>query len=203
MVEREIRLVVALCNPKLMREFMSLANILGLNYSVPSPKESINSGNGLIIADDECIKSYGLSRLGVLIINESNISNVILGLGSKSTNTLIVGVDPGKRYAYVALSGGVICSKGYASGFKDVLKIAEGLLRKLRSERIIIKIGEQGREDALKLIRSFDHGAYELYLVSEDRTNCRNSFLKDESIKLNKDFIAALNIALRNGVRVI
>ena len=197
-------LTVALCDPRLMREFMFLASLLNLDYSIPSFREGLHSINKLVLADEECIKAYGLKEGSALAVNEANLTRVLMGLLGVSTEVMLVGVDPGKKFAYVILSGGTVCSRGYVSNFEELLDIINSLAKKLYPKKVIIKVGEQGKDKAFELTKLINSDFYELYIVSENKTNTKNTYLVlgRDSPKFNKDFNAALNIALKNGSRI-
>ncbi len=203
MVGKVRELIAALCDPRLMKEFKILASLLDLDFSIPSFKKGILPQGKLVVADDECIKSYGLAGYTTLTVNELNLAKVMLNLSGRPADILLVGVDPGKKLAYVVITGGVICSRGYASSFRELLKIIKSLAKKLKPEKVIIKVGERGKDKAVELSQLVNDGSYEFYVVGEDRTNTRNLYLmREASIKLDKDCNAALNIALRDGLRI-
>ena len=197
-------LTIALCDPRLMREFMFLASLLNLDYSIPSFKGGLQSINKLVLADEECINAYGLKGGSALAVNEANLTRVLIGLLGVPTEVMLVGVDPGKKFAYVVLTGGTVCSRGYVSNFRELLDIINSLTKKLYPKKVIIKVGEQGKDKALELIKLINSDFYELYIVPENKTNTKNPYLVlgRDSLKFNKDFNAALNIALKNGLRI-
>ena len=202
MVGKTRELVVALCDPKLMEEFKALAKLLDLSYSVPRLKKSF-SGRKLIIADDECIKLYGLKGSNMLPVNESNLTQVMFNLSGRTADVLLVGVDPGRRFAYVIISGDVVYLKGYVANFSELLRTMESVVRKLKPRKVVIKVGERSRGKVLRMLSLSSNGPYELYVVSESKTNSRNLYLvSEQGARLSKDFIAALNIALRRGLRI-
>lgn len=189
---------VALCDPRLMREFTFLARLLGLDYSIPSFREGIQPTGNPILADEECIKAYNLKKASTLAVNKANLAKVLFDLLGGSTKVLLVGVDPGKKLAYVVLNREVVCSKGYVSTVGELLEIINSLVRKLHPRKVIIKVGEQGKDKAYELSKIISSDLYELHLVPEDKTNIKNLYLALENPqKFSRDFIAALNIALK------
>lgn len=138
---------------------------------------------------------------------------ILASLGKQAYDKVVIGVDTGAGSAFVVLADSTLADWGWHPG-SLVEKIGE-IATCLPSKEVVVRIGanERGLELAHELKRTFS--SFRVELVSEQSTSPSHDRLErlrlvDEQILevlrragRRKDLLAALSIAMREGVEVI
>ncbi|MGQ9781687.1 MAG: hypothetical protein ACUVQ8_05475 [Nitrososphaeria archaeon] len=144
----------------------------------------------------------------VLRINEltytstSDFERIASKLFRTTKESLLVGVDPGKRMGIAAYFGNRLIVNDVIFPWEDaVLFIVEIL--KMGFNRKVLKIGQGDRKTAeeLKKVVQSRFNDIEIYLVDERRTT--KTAKKKGNQGKEKDKISAVEIAHKNGKRVV
>ncbi len=202
---RDIKVVI--CNPRLMRRFAKLAGKLGLTYSVPKEVGTKVSAD-VIIIDDECLEHYEIDSNTAYLVTDSNVENVVSEVvGVRRASVLMVGVDLGASIAYAAFADKELVSAGKVCEPRDFFQRLRELMSFIEPRKIIVKVGLPETNDADEVLNEVIEGLLKMgcvtYLVDESRTSTEAPKIALRRLKVkDDDILAAINIALRSGMRV-
>ncbi len=202
---RDIKVVI--CNPRLMRRFAKLAGKLGLTYSVPKEVGTKVSAD-VIIIDDECLEHYEIDSNTAYLVTDSNVENVVSEVvGVRRASVLMVGVDLGASIAYAAFADKELVSAGKVCEPRDFFQRLRELMSFIEPRKIIVKVGLPETNDADEVLNEVIEGLLKMgcvtYLVDESRTSIEAPKIALRRLKVkDDDILAAINIALRSGMRV-
>lgn len=202
---RDIKAVI--CDPRLMRKFAKLAGELGLTYSVPK-EVGVKVSADVIIIDDECLEHYEINSNAAYLVTNSNIESVVSEVaGVRRASALMVGVDLGASIAYAAFADRELVSAGKVCEPKDFFQRLRELMSFIEPRKVIIKVGLPETNNADEVLGEVIEGLLKMgcitYLVDESRTSTEapKIALRRLNVK-DDDILAAINIALRSGMRV-
>jgi len=202
---RDIKAVI--CNPRLMRRFAKLASKLGLTYSVPKEVGTKVSAD-VIIIDDECLEHYEIDSNIAYLVTDSNVENVVSEVaGVRRASVLMVGVDLGASIAYAAFADKELVSAGKVCEPRDFLQRLRELMSFVEPRKMIVKVGLPETSDVNGVLDEVIEGLLKMgcvtYLVDESRTSTEAPKIALRRLKVkDDDILAAINIALRSGMRV-
>lgn len=205
-------IAVFICDPNTMRVFRSLSDSIELNFTIPESVEDLREG-WVLVSDDECLellmKYRGLDGLEVVKVGRDDVLIKVLELvGVREVGALIVGVDLGTAINYVILADNFLLKHGTVGNVSELVRSLSEVREALKPKRVFVKVGisparlhERFLNELLSLV---SRDEYILVLVDEHKTNveCPASYVGRKSFK-GTDFKACINIALREGLRII
>jgi len=199
---------VVVCDPRLMQRFVKLADKLGLIYSVPK-EVGVKISAEIIIIDDECLEHYEIDSKVAYLVTSNNVENIVSEVaGVKGAAVLMVGVDLGASIAYAVFADKELVSTGKVHRHEDFFRILKELISFIEPHKVIIKIGLSETKDLDKdlneIIKRSSRAGYVVCLVDESKTTTEppRITLRKHSVK-DDDILAAINIALRDGLRIL
>ena len=202
---RDIKVVI--CDPRLMRKFIKLANELGLTYSVPK-KVKTNVTADIVIIDNECLDYYEIDSSVAYLVTDDNVKSVVSEIaGIRRAMVLMVGVDLGAYIAYAVFADKELIDVGKVRRPENFFQRISELIDIVEPHKVIVKVGmpeTNSVDDTLEeIIEGLLRRGYVTYLVDESRTSIETPkiVLKKLTVK-DDDILASINIALRNGIRV-
>ncbi len=200
-------IVVAICDPRLFRKFIDIANYLHIEYSVPKfLKREVNAS--ILVVDLECKGNTRAKADKTFLVNEGNINRTALALlGKEEVQALTVGIDPGDCYAYIVLADDIVVAHGYRRKAMQLLEDLRSLVSDIQPRKVVIKVGRSSDEKVIAMVESLLKELskvdfpYNVILISEKGTNLLNPFassrLSSRPGRIGGDVYAALNIALK------
>ncbi len=177
---------------KLLNKLTNEVNIV----ITDAPEEVMNKNNmvALVVKDDE-----GIDKV---------VEEIKLLLKKKTAyNTLIVGIDPGKRTGVAVIGDGEFLEGKVLGDEEKLIPYMLKVLEKYPYEKCVIRIGfkEPISTTIAELIRRNIkplHDKVDLELVSEDKTSKSSLLHMKSEHKIPKDVASAIHIALKRGLRV-
>ncbi len=205
--------IVMICDPKLMRKFVKTAKTVGLSYEVPMDlRVKPKYVNHFVIVDEECMKYTHVQKVieelkaNVVVVNEDNITSQTLKiLGINHVEVLTLGVDIGRRLAYAMLADDMLIDVGFVENPKELMSKLDEVVNDLKPSKTVVKVGvTEGRgteliSDLFKFITSKN---LQIILVDEANTSKETTsyYVKAYGVR-DKDLRAAINIALKDGIK--
>lgn len=206
-IPRSRNIKAVICDPRLMRKFVKLADELGLTYSVPGSSETKVSAD-IIIIDDECLEHYEINSNTAYLVANDNVKNIVSEVaGIRKASVLMVGVDLGANIAFAVFADKELVNVGKVREPKDFFQRLKELVDFVEPRKVIVKVGLPEINDVDNVVGEILEGllrmGYIAYLVDESRTSVEapKMVLRKLTVK-DDDILAAINIALRNGMRV-
>lgn len=205
---------VMVCDPKLMRKFVKIAKIVGLSYEVPTDLGiGFKHVSNLVIVDEECRTYLRLQKVleglkaEVFTVNEGNVASQVLKiLGVDRVEVLTLGVDLGSRLAYAMFADDVLIDVGFAENPKELMSRLDEVISDLKPLKTVVKVGvteSRGLEFVNDLLKFISMKNLQVFLVDEANTSreATSYYIKAYDIR-DKDLRAAINIALKDGVKI-
>lgn len=203
--KEELKVIV--CDPRLMRRFRELASLFKIEYSVPKDPEGTVEG-GIVIADQECAELFKIRSDTIHLVTSNNLLDTILRLrGINKVKVLIVGLDPGARLAFAIFADDVLIDTGHVTNYTNFIERLDSLVNELKPEKVIVKVGMPSTQEyytwlSSLLIELIDR-TFDVYLVEETKTSYPPiREFPGINYTRSKDIDAAINIALREGIKV-
>ncbi|MCD6324053.1 MAG: hypothetical protein J7L55_02975 [Desulfurococcales archaeon] len=197
---------IVVCDPRLFRNVAEVLRTLKVDFRVPESLP-LRMDEGTVIADDEC-RSYVEGSAQIYVVNRANVWKIALLIAGRRGNTLQVGIDLGSKIAYVALLDDLLLRYGYVESSEELASEVGELVDLLSPKNTIIKVGSPERrlsQEARRIAKLMPQRNCEVYVVNEERSNKALAILRSAYPEIKgvaKDIIAALNIALRDGVKI-
>lgn len=202
---RDIKAVI--CDPRLMKKFVKLADELGLTYSVPSSLETKVSAD-IIIIDDECLEHYEINSSTAYLVANDNVKNIVSEIaGVRKASVLMVGVDLGASIAFAVFADKELVNVGKVRKTEDFFQKLNEIVDFVEPRKVIVKVGLPETSSVDNVIGEILDGllrmGYVTYLVDESGTSVETPriVLRGLDVK-DDDILAAINIALRDGTRI-
>ncbi len=205
--------IVMICDPKLMRKFVKTAKTVGLSYEVPMDlRVKPKYVNHFVIVDEECMKYTHVQKVieelkaNVVVVNEDNITSQTLKiLGINHVEVLTLGVDIGRRLAYAMFADDMLIDVGFVENPKELMSKLDEVVNDLKPSKTVVKVGvTEGRgteliSDLFKFVASKN---LQIILVDEANTSKETTsyYVKAYGVR-DKDLRAAINIALKDGIK--
>ncbi len=189
-----------------MREFMDLARSLGIRYSVPEPFTKRIKAD-IVVIDEECLSNYLVDSKAAYLVNNDNLKTIALELaGLREVGTLLVGIDVGSLIAYAVFANNKLVKSGKVRNSRDLINVLEELKESIKPLRTVVKIGESvlssNTNNLMDLVENLVDLGYSVYIVEENETSRNAPSMLRGDIK-DKDVNAAVNIALKDGLKII
>lgn len=196
-------------NPRVFKLVANLIKEYDLNVYVPDNIQDVRLCDMLIV------DSEGLSVLKNIlhgnhvprhhvVFDEFSVYTSILSIFNiDKVGAVQIGIDVGRQLAYVILCDDFLLKAGYVSSFRELVSFVKLLESYLKPTKVILKIGGRISTSMLysELVRSLPPD-YELYIVDEKNSSSRTRLnLRGLKKRFTRDLHAALNIALREGIR--
>lgn len=215
----KVKIAVLIYNPKVFREVIDRLRKINIDFYVPSTinelKELLSDAPDLsdhiFVMDDELMGLLNVrSHIPNLVLaNEKNvlevISRIILKLlGRERVGELVLGIDVGKLYAYVLIADGYVVDYGLVMSLSRVVKCVRPWIKHLNPKVLSVRIGELANIDVLKDLQKLGI-SMEVELIDESSSSKPPRYrpLNNVNLKeISQDLEAALNIALRSGIKV-
>lgn len=140
-----------------------------------------------------------------IVSDEISLYRTILNiLDISKVKVLQVGIDTGRQLAYVVLCDNILLKANYAKNVRELATFIRILEEGLKPARVVIKVGgPSGLSELYSVLMKFIPSRYELYLVDERNSSSRPQVnLYGLRKGFTRDIYAALNIALREGIRI-
>lgn len=183
----------------------------GIKLFVPEDINSLKNYRGELLVDGEgldLLKNYlGINPVNYYLIrDDASIYRFIVKVfGIKDVKVLQVGMDVGRRLAYVILCDNILLKAGYISRLKDLIETVEKFREILTPSRVVIKLGSSTGTNNQKInifMRELILSGFEVVVADESNSSSKTwSRLNGYKTKFTTDIHAALNIAFREGVR--
>ncbi len=202
-------IAVAICDPRLMRSFCSIAERLKIAYSVPKVGAKVVSAD-IVIIDEECLSMFSVdAKAAYLVSRVEDVVRVAYEVaGVRDEGVMLVGVDIGSQIAYVVIAGSTVVDKGKVKLPEELVLRIESIRRWLGGvRRIIVKVGipesSTHNEVFSNVAYALTRMGYRVYAVDENGTSSKLlPVLKRIVGEGDADINAAVNIALREGTRL-
>jgi len=183
----------------------------GIKIFVPEDINSLKNYRDVLLVDDEGLDILR-TRLGInpvnhyLIHDDASIYRFIVKVfGIKDVRVLQVGMDVGRRLAYVILCDNILLKAGYISRLKDLIETVEEFRKILTPSKVVIKLGSSAGTNNQKInmfVRELILSGFEVVVADESNSSSKTwNKLDGYKIKFTTDIHAALNIAFREGVK--
>ena len=174
-------------------------------YAVLKDKISTHYKENIIIVDELIEKGLNYDEI---------VEHITCRILDKDKyNEVITGVDVNRNnLTYVILADGLMLEYGSIPfTLSELSNIIDRIIRTIPHKRLIIKIGinalkENVIQEILKRIKPYvgtNTDRINLYLVEESNTSAYNPYIELISKIKDKDVRAAINIALKDGIRII
>jgi len=222
MLQRKV--VAYIVNPKNAKRIIpKLSKRVPLE--VPSTNEIKFNENVIYVFDAEGINILKMKDRGpnVIVIDELfskglSINAVVeyitcLSFGKERYNEVVIGIDVNSgSLAYAILADGILLEyDNITLTGQQLHELIHRLIRDIPCKRLILKIGLNAlRENVLHVIisilKSLDDeimNKIQLHLVEETYTSISNPYIGLLTRIRNRDVKAAVNIALREGLKII
>ncbi len=196
-------------NPRVLKYVKDVLRNYDLRFYVPRDVSKVKDSDVLIV-DSEGLRilhstvGNNLPRYFLVNGDDASIYRPILNAyGIKEVKVIQVGIDVGKRLAYVVLCDGVLLRAGYAGSLRELINSINLLNNYLRPSKVIIKIGGYVDELEIHLLKNHLQRNCEVFLIDEQKSSAKSQLnLCGLKIKFTDDIHAALNIALRDGIKL-
>jgi len=202
---RGIKAVI--CDPKIMRKFVKLADELGLTYSVPKSFETKVLAD-IIVIDEECLEHYEINSSTAYLVVNDNVKSIVSEIaGVRKASVLMIGVDLGASIAFAVFADKELINVGKVRKPEEFFWKLKELVDFVEPRKVIVKVGlpETSSVDGIigEILDGLLRMGYITYLVDESRTSVETPkiMLRGLNVK-DDDILAAINIALRDGMRV-
>ena len=199
-------IVLYIYDPRLFLQALKILRRRGVvirPYMKRTPPGSQDLGpKEIVVTDlDLSLPSNKMVRISASNITEELEKAVLMVMGREKYEELLIGVDPGLKPAYVVLGDGRLVEKGVLETEELVKRLIE-LVGKIPSERIIIRVGDQGpnMEDIIISLASSLPQHVIIEVVDEKNTSEHEALGFNAE---NKDVNAALKIVFRRGVKIV
>jgi hypothetical protein len=176
----------------------------GLDFLSLTPQESVPIDIEVVITT--AAERHFIKHPRVLVYtNEANPAEVVNEAvrtlqGEKSSETIVVGVDPGKTFGLAVLSNGNILETATCSSIEETVNTIVNALAKLKAAAHIVKVGNGAPSIAAELLPLLDETlpkSVAIEVVSEAGTS---RFVGETLHKRGlRDALSAVKIAERRG----
>ncbi len=178
---------------------------------IPDDVKSLKNCNELLVDREglDILKDYlDINSLNYYLISDdaSIYRFVVRVFGVENVKVLQVGVDIGRRLAYVVLCDSLLLKAGYALSPKDLIEDLRRLREFLTPSETVVKVGSSIVNGGLKvnyLMRELLTSGFEVMVIDENSSSSKMwNILSGYKTRFTTDIHAALNIAFREGIRV-
>lgn len=120
--------------------------------------------------------------------------------GTKTHETITVGVDPGKTFGFAVLSDGDILETATCSSKEDTVSRVVSVLSKLHATTHIVKVGNGAPHVAAELLSALDEALPENVIIEVVSEAGTSRFIGENLHKRGlRDALSAVKIAERRG----
>ncbi len=197
---RKKKLVIMLSDPRLFYRILCIFREKNIPYTIPKETLYICKTDEIAIVDEKS-KAHvtgECKKITITNIDEQTIHKIMLYTEEKTAyKQLIIGIDPGKQYAYIVLGDGEIIEKGKTSK-NEITKIVRKTMS-IPHQTMRVKIGQtkSNIEKAMELATELARNTKAVIeLVDEARTSKGAPLISNEK---DTDIVAAHRIALKTG----
>ncbi len=179
---------------------------------VPNDVKSLANYRDLLLVDDEGLeilkRCMDVGRVNYYLISDdaSIYRFIVRAFGIEDVKVLQVGVDAGRRLAYVILSDNLLLKAGYIARLEDLIEIINRFRKFLTPAKVVVKLGSSTGNDDNKLdtlMKGLVRSGFEVIVADERNSSSRLwNPLSGYKTKFTTDMYAALNIVFREGVKV-
>lgn len=196
-------------NPRVLKYVKDVLRDYDLRFYVPRDISKVGDSDVLVVDSEGLRVLYsivGNNLPNYFLVNSNDISiyrPILNAYGIKELKIIQVGIDVGKRLAYVILCDRVLLRAGYVRSLRELINFINLLNNYLKPSKVIIKVGGYVDEFEIHLLKNSLQRNYEVFLIDEQKSSTKTQLnLYGLKIRFTDDIYAALNIALRDGVKI-
>ncbi|AFK50552.1 hypothetical protein TCELL_0127 [Thermogladius calderae 1633] len=209
-------LVVAVYDPKWFREVVDKLRRRGIKFSFYYTLGEVPEYSVVYTDSSEIRDEVGARRDLTVVYDPERTCRglekaVLASLMKSEYGSLTIGVDPGSRHAFIALGDSVVVDWGFMD---DLVGKVRELVECVPATSVVVRVGAHGRGLEIARDVKIRVPGVRVELVSEYNTTPSHSrasarlllkglVVNRQYLRGNKDVLAALRIALKQGVEVL